>query len=89
MHLHLARAASLLAYSASCAFLHSLLHQHYSATCVSWLSVLSLEKSPYCAFVKGGIKALQFAPVALLAAGGVPRYLLDADNPRNHPPHRA
>lgn len=83
MHLHLARVAALLAYSASCAFLHSLLHQHYSATCVSWLSVLSLEKSPYCAFVKGGIKVLQFAPVALLAAGGAPRYLLDPDH-HNH-----
>ena len=90
--MHLARAAALLAYSASCAFLHSLLHQHYSATCVSWLSVLSLEKSPYCAFVKGGIKALQFAPVALLVAGGgAPRHLLDPDTPdtlrhhRHHP----
>jgi hypothetical protein len=71
----LARAASLLAYSASCALLHSLLNHHYSATCVSWLSVLALEKSPYCAFVKGGIKVLQFAPVALLAGAQYPALL--------------
>lgn len=62
--MRLSDAATLLAYSFSCAILHSLLQQHYVATCTSWLSVLSLESSPYCAFVKGGIRALQVAPVA-------------------------
>lgn len=64
--MQLAQAAHLLVYSASSALLHSLLAQHYSSTCVSWLAVLSLESSPYCAFVRAGIKALQFAPLVVL-----------------------
>ncbi len=64
--MRLAQAAHLLVYSASSALLHSLLSRHYSSTCVSWLALLSLEKSPYCAFVRAGLKALQFAPVAVL-----------------------
>jgi hypothetical protein len=65
--MHLAQAATLLAYSASCALLHSLLAQHYAVTCTSWLAALSLEPTPYCAFVRGSIRALQFAPLVAFA----------------------
>lgn len=64
--MHLRKVAALLAYSTSCALLHSLLHQHYSSACVSWLALFDLERSPYCSFVRAGIKALQYAPVAAL-----------------------
>lgn len=60
-------ATTFLAYACSCALLHGLLQQHYAATCSTWLSVLFVEASPYCALVRGGIRALQFAP--LLAVG--------------------
>lgn len=62
------RGVSLCAYSVGCAALHGLLQQHYLSTCrASWLSLFSVDPGPYCAFVRKGLLALQWAPV--LACG--------------------
>lgn len=67
------RLTRLLAYSVSCALLHTLLQQHYFSTCKSsWLALFSVDPSPYCAVVRRGLSALQWSP--LLAAGAlIPR----------------
>jgi hypothetical protein len=69
MHGTASRVAVLLAYALSCALLHGLLQQHYTAACGTWFSMFYAESSPYCAFLRGGLKALQVAPV--LAFGTV------------------
>ena len=67
------RAVALVAYSVSCALLHSLLQRHYVIACTSWLSVLTLGTSPYCTFVKGSLRALEFAPLVAIGVPGALR----------------
>lgn len=60
---------ALLAYSASCAFLHGLLQHHYLTTCrATWLSLFSADAGPYCGLVRKGLWALQWSPVAVFFA---------------------
>lgn len=72
MHRQLEGVAALLAYSVSCALLHSLLQHHYLDTCrSSWLSLFSVDPGPYCGLIRKGLCVLQWSPVVALV--GAPR----------------
>ena len=65
-------------FSASCYIAHSLLSLHYADVCRGgWLaSMLAVEASPYCAFVRKGLGVLQWSPLGALMALPAPSGLL-------------
>ncbi len=52
----------------SCYLMHQLLAMQYAASCRGWLSAMSIEPSPMCSLLKKGMAALEWAPLAPLAA---------------------
>lgn len=66
--MRIADVAGVFAYSVSCALLHQLLQTHYFGYCRgTWFAALGLDPSPYCAFVRKTISALEVSP--LIATG--------------------
>ena len=73
-----ARAAAAAACAVACSAAHALVQEHYVGYCRgSWLALFSVDPSPYCAFVRKSLGALQFAPLLAAAPllGGVRRAL--------------